>query len=54
MDVSSADFCKLTLQEVLDLLVDQDADGVQLAGIVDGQLCNVYVKLEVVGDDDGE
>ena len=51
MDVSSADFCKLTLQEVLDLLIDQDAEGVQLAGIVEGKLCNVYVKMEVVGDE---
>ena len=47
-EISSADFCKLTLQEVIDLLLDQDAEGVQLAGMVEGKLCNVYVKLELV------
>ena len=51
MEISSADFCKLTLQEVIDLLVDQDADGVQLKGIIEDKLCNVYVKLEVVSDE---
>ena len=45
--MSSADFCKLSLQEVIDLLIDQDAEGVQLAGIVDGKLCNVYIRIEV-------
>ena len=47
----SADFCKLTLQEVIDLLLDQDAEGVQLAGMVEGKLCNVYIRWEVVGDE---
>lgn len=48
-EISSADFCKLTVQEVLDMLIDQDAEGVQLAGIVEGKLCNVYIRWEVVG-----
>ena len=47
-EISSADFCKLTLQEVIDLLLDQDATGVQLKGVVDGKLCNCYLKLELV------
>ena len=46
--ISSADFCKLTVQEVLDMLIDQDSSGVELKGLVDGRLCNVYVKLELV------
>ena len=46
-EFSSADFCKLTVQEVLDMLVDQDSSGVMLKGLVDGEMCNVYIRIEV-------
>ena len=52
MECSSADFCKLTVQEVLDMLVDQDAEGVMLKGMVDGEMCNVYIRIEVGADYD--
>ena len=46
-EISSAEFTKLTVQEVIDMLLDRDAAGVQLKGIVDGELCNVYIRIEV-------
>ena len=52
VEISSADFCKLTVQEVLDMLVDQDAEGVMLKGMVDGEMCNVYIRIEVGADYD--
>ena len=52
MNISSADFCKLTVQEVLDILIDQDAEGVMLKGMVDGEMCNVYIRIEVGVDFD--
>jgi len=52
MKISSAEFTKLTLQEVLDMLIDQDAEGVMLKGMVDGEMCNVYIRIEVGADYD--
>ena len=52
MEISSAEFTKLTLQEVLDMLIDQDAEGVMLKGMVDGEMCNVYIRIEVGADFD--
>ena len=52
MKISSAEFTKLTLQEVLDMLIDQDAGGVMLKGMVDGEMCNVYIRIEVGADYD--
>ena len=52
MEFSSADFCKLTVQEVLDMLVDQDAEGVMLKGYVDGEMSTVYIRIEVGCDFD--
>jgi len=49
MEISSADFTKLTLQEVADMLVDRDANGVLCKGLVDGQLYSL--KVELVLDD---
>jgi len=51
MEFSSADFMKLTLQEVADMLLDEDRKGVVCRGVVDGQLYSLYVKLEVFVDD---
>ena len=52
MEISSADFCKLTVQEVLDMLVDQDAEGVMLKVYVDGEMSTVYIRIEVGCDFD--
>ena len=52
MKISSAEFTKLTVQEVLDMLIDQDAEGVMLKGMVDGEMCNVYIRIEVGADFD--
>jgi hypothetical protein len=52
MKISSAEFTKLTVQEVLDMLIDQDAEGVMLKGMVDGEMCNVYIRIEVGVDFD--
>ena len=51
MEFSSADFMKLTLQEVADFLLDSDRSGVVCRGVVDGELYSLYVKLEVFRDE---
>ena len=51
MEISSADFCKLTLQEVADMLLDQEKKGVMCQGVVDGKLYNLFVRLEVFVDE---
>lgn len=45
MEFSSADFCKLTLQEVADLLLDQESKGAICKGIVDGRMYTLKVEL---------
>ena len=45
MDVCSADFCKLTIQEVADMLLDHDKNRVLCRGIVDGRLYGLCVEL---------
>ena len=47
-EISSADFCKLSLQEVADLLLDQEKSTALCKGYVDGQMYNLCVKLELV------
>ena len=37
MEISSADFCKLSLQEVADFLLDHDSNGAVCKGVVDGK-----------------
>ena len=44
--ISSADMCKLSLQEVADLLLDQDKSCACCKGLVDGRTYNLIVKLE--------
>ena len=51
MNISSADFMKLTLQEVADMLLDQEKNGVMCQGVVDGKLYNLFVRLEVFVDE---
>ena len=45
MNVSSAEFTKLTLQEVADMIVDQDVTGVICKGMVDDKLYSLKVEL---------
>ena len=47
MKISSADFCKLTLQEVADFLLDHDSERVLCKGFVDGRMYNLRVELSV-------
>lgn len=47
MELSSADFMKLTLQEVADMLLDQEKHTALCKGFVDGRLYNLIVKLEL-------
>ena len=45
MEISSADFTKLTLQKVADILLDYDANGVSCKGLVDGKMYSIKVEL---------
>ena len=45
MEISSADFMKLTLQEVADMLLDQDSNGCICKGIVDGEVYTLKVEV---------
>ena len=45
MEISSADFMKLTLQEVADMLLDQDRHAALCKGFVDGRMYSLRVEL---------
>ena len=45
MKISSAEFTKLTLQEVADMIVDQDANGVICKGMVEDKMYSLKVEL---------
>lgn len=47
MEFSSADFTKLTLQEVADFLLDQESSGAVCKGVVDGRMYSLRVELIV-------
>ena len=47
MSVSSADFSKMTLQEVADFLLDHDSKGALAYGKVNDVLYKLTVTLEV-------
>ena len=47
MEISSADFTKLTLQEVADFLLDHDSNGAICKGVVDGRMYSLRVELIV-------
>jgi len=51
VECSSADLCKLSVQEVVDFLVDHEKNGVICKGTVEGKLYNLMIRLEVVSDD---
>ena len=45
MEISSADFCKCTLQEVADLLLDRECSTALCKGLVDGRMYSLRVEL---------
>ena len=45
MEISSAEFTKLTLQQVADMLLDQDANGVICKGMVEDKMYSLKVEL---------
>ena len=45
MEISSADFTKLTLQQVADMLLDQESTGAICKGLVDGELYTLKVEV---------
>ena len=45
MEFSSADFCKLTVQDVADMLLDQEKSVVLCKGMVDNKLYTLKVEL---------
>ena len=47
MELSSADFMKLTLQEVADMLLDQESTGAICKGLVDGEMYSLKVELSI-------
>jgi hypothetical protein len=49
MKISSAEFTKLTLQEVADMILDQECQGVICKGMVDDKMYSL--KVELVLDD---
>ena len=46
-EISSADFTRLTLQEVADFLLDHDSNGAICNGVVDGRMYSLRVELIV-------
>ena len=46
MNISSADLCKMSVQEVADLLVDTGKSTVLCKGVVDGRLYSLKIELE--------
>ena len=47
MKISSADFTKLTLQEVADMLIDSDHHTAICHGIVGGEMYSLKVELSI-------
>ena len=45
MEISSADFCKLTLQEIVDSLLEREIKGAICKGLVDGRMYSLKVEL---------
>jgi hypothetical protein len=45
MEFSSADFCKLSLQEVADFLLDQEKQTALCKGVVDGEMYTLRVEV---------
>ena len=49
MEISSADFTRLTLQEVADMLLDRECKGAICKGLVDDKMYSL--KVELIVDD---
>ena len=47
MNISSAKFTKLTLQQVADMLIDRDSNGAICKGMVGGRMYSLKVELIV-------
>ena len=47
MKISSADFTKMTLQEVADMLIDSDHHTAICHGMVDGRMYSLKVELSI-------
>lgn len=47
MKISSADFTKMTLQEVADMLIDSDHHTVICKGVVGGEMYSLKVELSI-------
>ena len=47
MKISSAEFTRLTLQQVADMLLDQEVKGVICKGVVDGRMYSLRVELSI-------
>lgn len=45
MEISSADFCKLTLQEIADFLLDNESKGAYCKGMVENKPYTLKVEL---------
>ena len=50
MDISSAEFTRLTLQEVADMLLDHGKSVVVCRGVVDGRMYSLKVELVCDGE----
>ena len=48
-EFSSADFCKLSVQDVADMLLDQEKHCALCKGVVDGEMYSL--KVEVIRDE---
>ena len=48
MEISSADFLKLALQEVVDMLLDQEKNTALCKGVVDGEMYSLKVEVNRV------
>ena len=47
MEMSSADFTRLSLQEVADMLLDRECKGAICKGMVDDKLYSLKVELSI-------
>ena len=50
MELSSADLCRLSVQEVADLLLDNGKSTVLCKGLVDGEMYTLKMELFVDGE----
>lgn len=51
MKITSADFINLTMQEVIDFMLNEDLCNVQFMGVADEKLIKLSVRLEEVDEE---